>query len=58
MQLLDLRRLLDVNAQLLSAVQQVRDISTSFLTLVLIRPFLSLVAVLIQLGSVRQVTVT
>ena len=52
--LLDARTLFDLPSQVHKAVAQVRDISTSFLCLVLIQPFLSLVTVLITLGSVRQ----
>ena len=52
--LLDARTLFDIPSQLYKSVTQVRDISTSFLCLILIQPFLSLVTVLITLGSVRQ----
>jgi hypothetical protein len=54
--LLDARTLFDIPSQLHKSATQVRDISTSFLCLILIQPFLSLVTVLITLGSVRFAT--
>jgi hypothetical protein len=55
-QLLDARTLFDIPSQLHKSATQVRDISTSFLCLILIQPFLSLVTVLITLGSVSFFT--